>query len=305
VTSPESRREPPLPAESPAPAAAARAAAAPSRSAGLSKAGGVPFAAAAGTALALVERDLWVLFQDGVAFVLRISVQPALFAFVFAFVFPRVGQGIGGRGAVAFASMLLPGLMGNTLIFQGFTAVALPLVSEFYGTKEIEDRVMSPVPVAIVGLCKVISGAVQALLASLVVLPAVWIASGFTAHIDWSHPLVLATVLPLGSLVGAALGLVLGTVVSPRRINFLFALLLVPLSLLGCVYYPWAALRAIPALQALVLVNPLVYVSEGLRAAISPQIPHMPLPAVYGLLGGALAVLLWIGLRFFQKRVQT
>jgi ABC-2 type transport system permease protein len=311
VTSPENRPEPPTPAAPPAPVApvapvaSSPPAAAPSPPPSPSKVGGVPFAAAVGTALALVERDLWVLYKDGFAFVLRTSMQPALFAFVFAFVFPRIGQGIGGRGAVAYASMLLPGLMGNTLMFQGFTAVALPLVTEFYGTKEIEDRVMSPVPVAIVGLCKVISGAVQALFAGLVVLPAVWIASGFAAHIDWGHPLLLATVLPLGSLVGAALGLVLGTVVSPRRINFLFALLLVPLTLLGCVYYPWSALHAIPVLQTLVLVNPLVYVSEGLRAALSPQIPHMPLAAVYGLLGGALAVLLWIGLHFFQKRVQT
>jgi ABC-2 type transport system permease protein len=265
----------------------------------------LPFAAGLQTAMALIERDLKVLWQDGAAFALRTSMQPALFAFVFAFVFPRIGQGIGGRGAGAYASMLLPGLMANTLMFQGFTAVALPLVTEFYGTKEIEDRVMAPVPVAVVGFCKVVSGAIQALLAGLVVLPAVWVASGFAARIDWSHPLLLVTLLPLGALVGSALGMVLGTVVSPRRINFLFAVLLVPLTLLGCVYYPWSALRPIPLLQTLVLLNPVVYMSEGLRAALAPQVPHMSLWAVYGLLGCALAALLAIGLRFFSKRVLT
>jgi ABC-2 type transport system permease protein len=266
---------------------------------------GVPFTAGLATALALIERDLRVLLQDGVAFVLRTSVQPALFAFVFAYVFPRVGQDIGGHGAAAFASMLLPGLMANTLMFQGFTAVALPLVTEFYGTKEIEDRVMAPVPVRVVGLCKVISGAIQALFAGLLVLPAVWVASGFAASVDWSHPLLFATVLPLGALVGAALGLVLGTIVSPRRINFLFALLLVPLTLLGCVYYPWVALHTIPVLQVLVLINPVVYMSEGLRAALAPQVPHMPVIAVFGLLTAGLAALLAVGLRFFEKRVLT
>jgi ABC-2 type transport system permease protein len=270
------------------------------------KAPGVPFVDGFATALALIERDMRVLFQDGFAFVLRTAVQPALFAFVFAYVFPRVGQGIGGgRGVTAFASMLLPGLMANTLMFQGFTAVALPLVTEFYGTKEIEDRVMAPVPVVVVGLCKVISGAIQALFAGLVVLPAVWLASGFAAHVDWSHPFLFATILPLGALVGAALGLVLGTVVPPHRINFLFALLLVPLTLLGCVYYPWAALRTIPALQILVLINPLVYMSEGLRAALAPQVPHMPLLVVFALLLTGLVALLVIGLRFFQRRVLT
>ena len=256
------------------------------------------------TARALVERDLAVLFRDLPAFALRTSMQPMLFAFVFAYVFPRIGQGIGGaHQSAGFVAVLLPGLMANTLMFQGVTAVALPLVAEFSVSKEIEDRVMAPVPVAVVGLTKVISGAVQALVASLVVIPAVWVATGFQAPIRWDHPLRLLTILPLGALVGSALGLMLGTVISPRRINYLFALLLLPLTLLGCVYYPWVALASIRWLQVAVLLNPVVYMSEGLRAALSPQIPHMPLWAVYGLLAAAFAALLWIGLKKFAARV--
>jgi ABC-2 type transport system permease protein len=256
------------------------------------------------TARALVERDLAVLFRDLPAFALRTSMQPMLFAFVFAYVFPRIGQGIGGaHGGAGFVAVLLPGLMANTLMFQGVTAVALPLVAEFSVSKEIEDRVMAPVPVEVVGLTKVISGAVQALVASLVVIPAVWVATGFHAPIHWDHPLRLLTILPLGALVGSALGLFLGTVISPRRINYLFALLLLPLTLLGCVYYPWVALSALRWLQVAVLANPVVYMSEGLRAALSPQIPHMPLWAVYGLLAAAFAAMLRVSLKKFAARV--
>lgn len=264
------------------------------------------------TALALVERDLAVLFRDFFPFALRTAMQPALFAFVFAYVFPRIGQGIGqgtggvaGHGAATFAAVLLPGLMANTLMFQGVTGVALPLVQEFSVSKEIEDRVMAPVPVEVVGLAKVVSAAIQAFVAGWVVVPAVWLATGGNAPMSWAHPLLLLTVMPLCALVGAALGLLLGTVISPRRINYLFALLLVPLSLLGCVYYPWVTLHAIPWLQYLTLINPVVYMSEGLRAALSPGIPHMPLGMVYGLLTTALAVMLWIGLAKFKARVLT
>jgi len=256
------------------------------------------------TARALVERDLAVLLRDLPAYALRTAMQPALFAFVFAYVFPKIGQGIGGtRDSAAFAAVLLPGLMANTLMFQGVTAVALPLVSEFSVSKEIEDRVMAPVPVEVVGLTKVISGALQSLVAALLVIPAVWLATGFHITIHWDHPFRLLTLLPLGALVGSSLGLLLGTVISPRRINFLFALLLLPLTLLGCVYYPWVALSALRWLQVAVLLNPVVYMSEGLRAALSPQIPHMPLPAVYGLLAAACLAMLWIGLRKFASRV--
>jgi ABC-2 type transport system permease protein len=258
------------------------------------------------TALALIERDLTVLFHEFLPFMVRTVMQPALIAIVIAYVFPRIGQGIGGgRGGAGFASVLLPGLMANTLMFQGVTAVALPLVQEFSVSREIEDRVMAPVPVWVVGLTKVISGAIQCIFAGLLVIPAVWVATGFNVSVDWGHPLRLVTLMLLGALVGSALGLMLGTVISPRRINFLFALLLLPLTLLGCVYYPWAALHTIRWLQILVLFNPVVYMSEGLRAALSPQVGHLSLWSVYGLLLAGLVVLLAIGLRNFKRRVLT
>jgi ABC-2 type transport system permease protein len=247
-------------------------------------------------------RDIGVLRHNVGEFLLRTLAQPVLFIFVFAYLFPRIGQQVGG-GADRFASVLIPGLVAVTAVFCGVSSVSLPLAIEFGATREIEDRVMAPVPVKVVGLTKVVSGAVQSLVASLVVIPAVWVATGFHAPIHWDHPLRLATILPLGALVGSALGLMLGTVISPRRISYLFALLLLPLTLLGCVYYPWIALHAIPWLQVAVLANPVVYMSEGLRAALSPQIPHMPLPAVYGLLAAVFGIMLWIGLKKFEGRV--
>jgi hypothetical protein len=45
--------------------------------------------------------------------------------------------------------------------------------------------------------------------------------------------------------------------------------------------------------------------SEGLRAALSPQIPHMPLGAVYGLLAAAFGGMLWISLKKFEDRVMS
>jgi ABC-2 type transport system permease protein len=254
----------------------------------------LPLGAQVRTALALIERDLTVLFHGFFGFAVRTIMQPALFAFVFVYVFPRIGQGIGTRGAAEFASVLLPGLMATSLMFQGIQGVALPLVQEFSVSREIEDRVMAPVPVKVVGLTKVISAAIQGIIAALLVVPTVWIASGFTASVEFNHLPVLFTLLPLAALVSGSLGLVMGTVVSPRQISYIFAVLLLPMTLLGCVYYPWSALESIRWLQIAALFNPVVYISEGLRAALDP---------VYGLLLGALLVLMSVGLRNFQRRV--
>ena len=258
------------------------------------------------SAFALVSRDIAVLFQNAITFVLRTAMQPALFAFVFAYVFPRIGFGVGGSarsGSSSFGNVLLPGLMANTLMFQGIQAVALPLVQEFSFSKEIEDRVMAPVPTWAVAAAKIISGAIQGCLAAILVVPAVWLATGGAIDPNWGHPLTLISIVVLGALCGASMGLLLGTVVSPRSINLLFALLVLPLTLLGCVYYPWSALHTLRWLQIAVLFNPVVYMSEGLRASLAPQFGHISLWAVYGLLITGLCVMTLVGERLFKNRV--
>lgn len=257
------------------------------------------------TAAALIARDMAVLFSNPFTFIIRNSMQPILFAFVFAYVFPHIGFGIGGsgRGAVVFSNVLLPGLMANTLMFQGIQAVALPLVQEFSFSKEIEDRVMAPVPTWAVAVCKIVSGAIQGVFAALLVIPAVWIATGRAVSPDFSHPLTLVSLIVIGALVGASLGMLMGTVVNPKSINLLFALLVLPLTLLGCVYYPWTALHTIRWLQIASLFNPVVYMSEGLRASLAPQISHMSYWAVYSLLIVCLIVLTVVGVRLFKRRV--
>src|SRR5271169_6853047 len=79
--------------------------------------------AASWTALrALIRRDLVVLGKRLWEFVLRTIVQPFLLCFVFLFVFPKIGQGIGGgHGAGAesdFATILVPGVVGISVMFQ-------------------------------------------------------------------------------------------------------------------------------------------------------------------------------------------
>ena len=47
-------------------------------------------------------------------------------------------------------------------MFQGIQAVALPLVQEFGFTREIEDRVLAPLPVELVAFEKVVPGRCRA-----------------------------------------------------------------------------------------------------------------------------------------------
>jgi len=57
-----------------------------------------------------------------------------------------------------------------------------------------------------------------------------------------------------------------------------------------------------PWLQALVCLNPLIYVTEGVRAALTTA-PHMPLYVRYIVLVGFCALFLWAGIQGFYRRV--
>lgn len=251
----------------------------------------------------LMIRDARVLRREWAAFLTRTVMQPLMFVFVFAYVFPRIGQAVGGAdGGTQFATILVPGLVAVAIIFQGIIAVALPLSNEFGGTKEIEDRVMAPVPVQVVAVEKVLFGALQSVLAGLVVLPMVLAIPATPVELAVTSVPLLVAVVTLAALLSGALGLTLGTFVNPRQIGLMFSVVVLPLMFLGAVYYPWSALDTVPWLQVVVLVNPLVYVSEGLRAALTPTIVTMP-PAIFLLaMVVSLVGLLVVGVAGFTRR---
>lgn len=261
---------------------------------------------------ALILRDVVVLRKNLVEFVVRVLVQPLLLCFVFLYVFPKIGQGIGGGGGPAaesaFATLLVPGVVGISILFQGVQSVALIMATEFGFTREIEDRVQAPCPIWLVALAKVLSGAVQGLLSAAIVLPIASVvhAKGVDAHLDL-HWWIIITLVPLACMTMASLGLLLGTSFEPRNIGLMFGFIILPVTFLGGTYYEWTRLAPIQAggwhwLQTVVLINPLIYVNEGMRAALT-NAPHMHLYVIYPVMVGFLAVFLGLGLRNFRGRV--
>src|ERR1700733_10082607 len=189
------------------------------------------------------------------------------------------------------------------IMFSGIAAVALPLAQEFGVTREIDDRVMCPLPIGAVAIEKVVFSALQSIVAAVLVFPLAYYvpSTPVAAHVS-SWPFLIA-VLILASLLSGALGLTIGTSVQPKQISLIFGVVVVPITFLGCVYYPWANLGSIPWLKYGVLVNPIVYISEGLRAALTPSMAHMPDAWILIALVFFLALLTWVGMRGFRRRV--
>jgi ABC-2 type transport system permease protein len=258
----------------------------------------VPHPTLGKTFAAMMAREFRVLGRNAPSTFIRAVMQPLLFAFVFAYVLPKIGSGFstgagaGTGGGVTFATILVPGLMGSMFLMQGIFGTTMPLVMEFSWQRTIEDRALAPVPIRVLAVQKITAGAIQAFIGAAIVFPVVyWVhAPGQGPHIQVTNWFLLAVVMVAASALTASLGLWLGTVVDPRKMQMVFAVILLPLTMLGCVYYPWSALHAIRWLQIVVLLNPMVYMTEGLRAALTPSLGHMPLWAILVALIGGTAV---------------
>jgi ABC-2 type transport system permease protein len=81
-----------------------------------------------------------------------------------------------------------------------------------------------------------------------------------------------------------------------------FALVLTPLLFTGASQYPWASLGHLRWFQVVTALNPLTYVSEGMRAALVPEVPHIRPWVSVLVLTATIVVALAVGIRGFLRR---
>ena len=146
---------------------------------------------------AMMAREFRVLRRNSISLFTRAVMQPLLFVFVFAYVFPKIGGGFmlgggaaaasraGTAGSINFATILVPGLMASMLLMQGIMAVTFPLVMEFSWQRTIEDRALAPVPIRVLAIQKIVAGAVQSFIGACIVFPIVLFvhAAGQAPHV--------------------------------------------------------------------------------------------------------------------------
>jgi len=246
---------------------------------------------------ALLRRDVHVARRELPSFLLRTTLQPIMFTIVFGYLLPKMG--FMSRG---YTAALLPGVLAVSLAMSAVQAVTLPMAVDFAATKEIEDRLLAPVATHWVALEKVASGILQGLVSALFVLPIARLIMGPIPGLTLSHFGEVFAVAVLGAAAFSAMGLLLGTAVQPQHIGLMFSMIVAPMIFFGCTYYPWRGLDAVPVVKYLVLINPLVYVSEGMRASLTPGVPHMTLAVVLAMLLVLSLVFGGLGLRAFDKR---
>lgn len=227
--------------------------------------------AAAKAFAALLIRDVVVLGRELPMFLLQTVVQPIFLLFVFGTILGKLGF-TGGD----YADLLFPGVVAMALILASLQNAAIKITLEFGYTREIEDRLLAPLPTRLVAAEKIVFAALQGIFAGIVMFPVGWLELGHlpgrTSGIGIGLLIVL---LVLGAWAGAAAGLALATAIPPQRVMMVFTLILTPLLFTGCAQYPWHSLSRIRWFQVISLVNPLTYLSEGMRAVLAPGVQHL------------------------------
>src|SRR5205814_4679068 len=116
--------------------------------------------------LAVLYRDVYVTWRELPAFLAQVILQPLFMLFVFGKVLGSLGYTQHG-----YANLLFPGLVALTAVITGMQTLAFPLVAEFGWTREIEDRLLAPMPTAFVAAEKVVFATLRALVAALIMIP--------------------------------------------------------------------------------------------------------------------------------------
>jgi ABC-2 type transport system permease protein len=246
---------------------------------------------------AFLRRDVRVAIRELPFFLVRTTMQPLLLLIVFGYLLPKMNF-----MDVSYKAALLPGILAVSLTISAIQSVALPMVQEFGWTREIDDRLLAPVSIQVIVAEKIVGGVLQGLVATLVVLPLARLILGSLPEVTFASIGLVLLVTILGATAFSALGMWLGTAISPQQIGLMFSVIIAPMLFFGCAYYPWRGLDVVPWLKYAVLVNPMVYVAEGLRGALTPSVEHMPMGVVLAALV-AITTIFWVlGTRSFKRR---
>ena len=254
--------------------------------------------------LAILRRDLGVTGREFIAFLVQVLLQPLFLLFIFGKVLPSIGFARPG-----FAAILLPGIVAFTIVLTALQGVTLPLVLDLGFAREIDDRLLAPLPVNLVAVEKVVFAAMRGLVAGAFIFPLAYWILGSEYQVRGDAIGTLIGIMVLTAFVGACLGLFIGTTIKPEQIGLMFSLIFTPLIFTGCTYYPWGSLDSIKWFQIITLFNPLTYAAEGLRSAMVPTLPGghaLPTLAMgWVLLGLSVTVIafFFLGVKTFHRRV--
>ncbi|WP_325329841.1 ABC transporter permease [Sulfuricella sp.] len=222
----------------------------------------------------------------------RMLVQPAVYLFVFGYV---VGGMLPAQGG-GYARIMAPGIVAISVVTGPFVTIGGGVISGYY-FRTMEEWLLAPVPLRTLLAALVFNGLCYGLAGGTVVAALVWAILGLAPQ-NVGYMVLTATA---GALLFSLFTLVVLLVPeTPDKGQEVFSFLMMPMTFFGCTFYSYDMLGA--PFNYLALLLPTTYIAEGLRAAYSPDSPHMEAGTVLAGLSLAAAVLIPLADWAFRRR---
>jgi ABC-2 type transport system permease protein len=250
-----------------------------------------------------LRRDITITARWFFPFLMQVIVLPFSLLFVFGKILPGVGS-----AEQMYPALFLPGVIALTIFMASLQGASVALMLDLGENREIDDRLLAPLPVSLVAVEKVVFTAMRSLVAAALTFLLAYVVLGSRYQVRTDSLGLLIITIILYALSSAALGLVIGSAMPVDKIYLLFSFIFSATMYTGCVYYTWSSIDSIKPLQIISLFNPLTYASEGLRYSMVPLVNGQAaatLPIGWALLGLSVSfvVFLIIGIRIFRKKV--
>ncbi|MFA5628023.1 MAG: ABC transporter permease [Thiohalomonadaceae bacterium] len=244
--------------------------------------------------LAMLIRDFGADIRALRFAMIRLVIQPAVYLFVFG----HVVGGMFSAGGSHYAETMAPGIVAIAIMSGPVTLIASSILPGYY-YRTLEGWLLAPVSLRLLLISKVLGGVLYGMVSGAVVVGLVWLLLGFA-------PASLSLLLAIGVTAALFFSLLMLVVLclprTPDKGQEAFSFVLMPLTFFGCTFYSHSMLEA-PYSQ-LALMLPTTYVSEGLRAAYNPSLPHLPLEQVMLGIGVSTLLLLPIAEWAFRRRLR-
>lgn len=233
-------------------------------------------------------RGLWTLLRKEVQRFMRVPGQTVLSPLITTSLYFLVfGYSVGARiqkpGEPSYLLFIVPGLVFLGLANNSFLNTSSSLfIMKIQGT--IVDLLVAPLGPSEILLGFVLGGMARGLLVGLLT----WVVSVVFTGVHLAHPLTALGFLILSAYVFSVLGLV-AAIWSEKfeQVNFFPTFVMMPLTFLGGVFY---SVRDLPEpWRAVSLINPMVYMVEGVRFGMLGRSTFSPATGALILVAIALA----------------
>lgn len=217
---------------------------------------------------------------------------------VAAYLLPTMGM------TPTFGRLMLAGLLASLGIIESYSVIA-QFVADLEGDRVLLYYLTLPVSPVLVFMRIVVYNALFFTVLGLVLFP---IANFFLPQpieytaIHW--PKFLSIFLLINLFHGAVVLWATTFVCDMRMLGKIWSRLLHPLWFFGGFQFTWAAVYKKSVLVSyLVLLNPLLYATEGIRSALLGSEGYLPFWVTSGALVGMTVLMIWHGVLRFKKRL--